>query len=724
MALSTIFKNTKKLWKVWDLRLSILASLLLQAFLLVLAPFRNRCRSNLLFRSIWATYLLADWVAAVSIGLITKSQRNHDHLKENGDVFALWASFLLLHLGGPDGITSLSLEDNELWIRHLFGLCLQVMSAAYSFYLTFPENKLWLPIVLVFVAGTIKFGERTWALRLASLDKFGATTLPDPNPGPDYQEAAAIYSVGIRSAQFETQAQMTMNSRFGNFITRERDNQENREMKLMEVSYSRFESFKGLIVGFLLGSKDRDASRSYFVSEEDASLAFRSVEYELSFMYQVLHTKAVVIHSTVGYILRSVSFFCIIAAFLLFLSVDKDGIPKSERVITSILFIGAFVLDAISIGKIIVSDWSLLRLKDNWIIRYIPKFFWKRGRWSGSVSQNNMINDCLAPSLSIFRIHKLRRHFRKYCFSKTVFMILSNFSTSEVVDDEVKKFIFQELKRKAKKASSLRDATEMCSQRGELALLENPSSYVKLKWSIGEYQYAESLLLWHLATELCYQCSETNPSTETNNLSTVTIWKLIFQTIWKLFFQTIWKLIFQLCCKCCGHQEDRISDHRRISKLISDYLFYLLINKQPMMAPVLGHWMIVFQDTKKEAKRVFGKHKIWLHSEACQKIFDARPRVRSTTVKGNRSKSVLFDACILAQQLQLEENQWEIMSQVWVEMLSYAAINCRPFVHAQQLSKGGELLSFSWLLMNHFGLGTQFSEQELQSGTKMTTIIE
>ena len=128
--------------------------------------------------------------------------------------------------------------------------------------------------------------------------------------------------------------------------------------------------------------------------------------------------------------------------------------------------------------------------------------------------------------------------------------------------------------------------------------------------------------------------------------------------------------------------------------------------------------------TKKEAKRVFGKHKIWLHSEACQKIFDARPRVRSTTVKGNRSKSVLFDACILAQQLQLEENQWEIMSQVWVEMLSYSAINCIPFVHAQQLSKGGELLSFTWLLMNHFGLGTQFSEQELQSGTKMTTIIE
>ncbi len=95
-------------------------------------------------------------------------------------------------------------------------------------------------------------------------------------------------------------------------------------------------------------------------------------------------------------------------------------------------------------------------------------------------------------------------------------------------------------------------------------------------------------------------------------------------------------------------------------------------------------------------------------------------KFRPAAVKGNKSKSVLFDACMLAQELlKLEINKWKLMSQVWVELMSYAAINCRPNVHAQQPSRGGELLTFIWLLMNHLGLGTQFYEQERQAGTKM-----
>ncbi|XP_071939262.1 uncharacterized protein [Coffea arabica] len=44
----------------------------------------------------------------------------------------------------------------------------------------------------------------------------------------------------------------------------------------------------------------------------------------------------------------------------------------------------------------------------------------------------------------------------------------------------------------------------------------------------------------------------------------------------------------------------------------------------------------------------------------------------------------------------------------WVKLLSYAASHCRANAHAQQLSKGGELITFVWILMAHFGLGEQF----------------
>ncbi|KAK9991705.1 hypothetical protein SO802_026690 [Lithocarpus litseifolius] len=80
---------------------------------------------------------------------------------------AFWASFLLLRLSGPDTITSFALEDNELRLRHLAGLILQVFATAYIFYQSLP-NKLCVPTIIVFLVGTIKHVERTRALFLAS----------------------------------------------------------------------------------------------------------------------------------------------------------------------------------------------------------------------------------------------------------------------------------------------------------------------------------------------------------------------------------------------------------------------------------------------------------------------------------------------------------------------------------------------------------------------------
>ncbi|KAM0997012.1 hypothetical protein ACFX13_007009 [Malus domestica] len=48
-------------------------------------------------------------------------------------IMALWAPFLLVHLGGPDTITAYALEDNELWLRHLLCLVVQVGVAFFIF---------------------------------------------------------------------------------------------------------------------------------------------------------------------------------------------------------------------------------------------------------------------------------------------------------------------------------------------------------------------------------------------------------------------------------------------------------------------------------------------------------------------------------------------------------------------------------------------------------------
>ncbi|PON85802.1 hypothetical protein TorRG33x02_184110 [Trema orientale] len=629
-------KKVKMLWDKWNLRGGILMSLTLQLFLVLCASRRQRSRSSLLLIFIWLSYLLADWIAAVCIGLITKTQG--DSCRHNGNdndsLLAFWASFLLLHLGGPDSITSFALEDNEFWLRHLIGLVLQVLVAAYSFFLTLPENKLWAPTALVFVVGTIKFAERTFALYLASSDHFAETILPEPHPGRDYEEMVAIYS-SMRSVEVQTRPEKKATTpNVGNHGKEPRkpvglDGNEkeslslDHKIKLLEEAHQNFESFKGLIVGLLLSSTERESSRKKFLNRKPDE-AFKLIEYELSFMYQVLHTKVVVVRQNIG---------------------------------------------------IIFSDWTLIApIKKTWKTG-IAKIALKEENWSGTVSQYNMIRYCL-DERPVSCVYKLAR----YVYMRGILdrIKLWLYSSTETVNDDLKSFIFEELRTKSSAANTLRAAVDACSQRGDWALLQTLSSN-KLKWSVREFQYAESLLVWHIATELCYR----------------------------------------------HNGESRLEDmdsekSKKICKHLSDYMFSLLVTQRPMLAPVLGNWHIVFQDTCAEAMRFFNKHPISGPEDACKKIISVRTDFRPAAVKGRQSKSVLFDACILAKELRsLNTNQWKLMSRVWVELLSYAAINCRPIVHAQQLSNGGELLTFTWLLMNHLGLGTQFYEQELQPGIKM-----
>ncbi|KAK1572177.1 hypothetical protein Q3G72_028628 [Acer saccharum] len=87
----------------------------------------------------------------------------------NTELTAFWAPFLLLHLGGPDTITTYALEDNELWLRHFLGLAIQTRMAIYVFIMAWTDSLLSILYLLMFVAGLIKYGERTWVLRKASI---------------------------------------------------------------------------------------------------------------------------------------------------------------------------------------------------------------------------------------------------------------------------------------------------------------------------------------------------------------------------------------------------------------------------------------------------------------------------------------------------------------------------------------------------------------------------
>ena len=188
--------------------MAVLVSLLLQILLIFVGPVRRRSSHPIPRFTVWSCYLLTDWVADLALGLLLNNMSNIGGgggslglIKRGGAtagntnngsstsssspaIFAFWTPFLLLHLGGPDTITAYSLEDNQLWLRHLIGLLFELFSASVIFFCSLRGNPVVHATVLMFVAGIVKYAERTYSLYSGSVDGFRASILDPPEPGP------------------------------------------------------------------------------------------------------------------------------------------------------------------------------------------------------------------------------------------------------------------------------------------------------------------------------------------------------------------------------------------------------------------------------------------------------------------------------------------------------------------------------------------------------------
>ncbi|GLU15479.1 hypothetical protein SLE2022_319650 [Rubroshorea leprosula] len=352
--MSSIADILMKLWASWNIRGLIILSLLVQCFLVLFSPLRKQKGGKWVFMtSMWFAYLLADWVATFTIGLILRSERSF--------ILVFWAPFLLLHLGGPDTITSFSLEDNEFWIRHLLGLVLQIASTAYVILHSPPHNKLLFPALLVLIAGIIKYAERNRAFYLASLEHYGD------------KGRAFIYQQEVEDS-FQRGTRKELVAAYG--------------------------IIKNLLVGPLLTPKYRISSRQV-LDGKCPEQVLQMMEIELSLLYEALHTKLPVVHIKIGYIFRLISLSCIFGALLSFRLIPQH--PKLRHVdiwITYGLLIGAITLDFISIGTLIFSDFNLayycLRGSTNVkIVAWIHNRVINRRRWSKIIPQHNLITYCL-----------------------------------------------------------------------------------------------------------------------------------------------------------------------------------------------------------------------------------------------------------------------------------------------------------------------------------------
>ncbi|KAL0009846.1 hypothetical protein SO802_004954 [Lithocarpus litseifolius] len=352
-------------------------------------------------------------------------------------ITAFWAPFLLLHLGGPDTITAYSLEDNELWRRHALTVVTQVTTTVYVVLRCWTSTPLNFLAIPIFVAGMINSGERIWVLSYVSGLQFNVP-VNDPLENAD----------------------------------------------ILQNAYNFFKIFKQLLADVIVNFHDIENSRIIIknVSSEDT---FKMIEIELGFIYDVFHSKAVVLYSFVmdGFSgcftlccisLRCINFLSISSVFMAFLITEKHDYSRVYVIIT----------------------------------------------------------------YKVLCIHGLlEKHRHRY--------------SKKVLPVHLKQVILDQLQHKLE--SAMYDGKKLCAYRGDWEL-QNAKSLDNIgrgdrdtiKGAI-EVEFDESILLWHIATNLCFYSNDQEQDLDD--------------------------------CK----------DYRDTSQLLSNYMLYLLVFCPLMLPNGIGH---------------------------------------------------------------------------------------------------------------------------------------
>ncbi|KAK7391531.1 hypothetical protein VNO78_19947 [Psophocarpus tetragonolobus] len=431
------------LWNLLELRLLVLISFSLQVFLILFGNRRRYIVHTWLQLTIWLNYLSADWIATVALGILCKDSKKNPSNNPNFIIMATWAPFLLVHLGGLDTITAYSLEDNELWLRHLLGLIYQLAVASYVVYSSWNGKNLNFVTIPVMVAGIIKYAERTWSLWLGSSKKFRESILPPPDPGPNYAKFMDDYTAK-RAEGYKVKFKVEPTPILLGHSQGPIANDSIPDASSLHDGFYFFTIFECLFADLILSIQDHHNSQHVF-QNISWTQAFKVIEVELGLMYDKLYTKAVVTYSRPGIFLKSVTFFCTLSAFITFLClIDKAHIDY-ELIITLVLFAGDIFLEIYAVVVLLCSSWAML---------------W----WSNLASQLNLIGFCLKDE-PIKCINKIQKFLRIYQFFEK-----SYYHHTKTVPGELEKLIFEQLLEKSRDAKDTKTCKKLCGERGDQVL--------------------------------------------------------------------------------------------------------------------------------------------------------------------------------------------------------------------------------------------------------------
>ncbi|XP_054820766.1 uncharacterized protein LOC129319709 [Prosopis cineraria] len=623
MHVSLVPGELKNLWDKGGLETLVLFSFILQLILTVYGNRRKDIPGIWIRLTVWSSYLLSASLARIILGKLTViPESDPDERNIRRELKALYAPLLLVQIGNPDAITAYSIEDNRLGVRQLIGLVFQVAIVTWIIIKSWTHSWLSYLYLPLFVSGLIKYGEVVWALKSAISKRSGIITVEEIDRETSMP---ALFRMLPHNIPY---------------------------IELILMAYYRFFSLKPHRENWLYLPLYESLPHMSIEAYEPEEI-FQITDAELSFMYDVLYTKAPIIYTREGCILRAVSSFNLVltlCGFCIKFEHDFNHHWKAWFIVG--MLAGAVLLEAYQIAQLPFSDWAIIQMIKYRNLPLVTPCLrilghraagWKR--WSNTLPQFNLLSFCLhEKQLKCSKILKFRsfdKAFKKH-----------RHRTRLKVPQELKVLMVQEMK--------LIDAErgqKPFNQRGEWSLGRH-GCLGDFKWSVKR-DFDKSIAIWHIATDICY-CSDDQCKSATDSKS-------------------------------------------QMGKLLSNYMMYLLAMRPQMLSMATA--TIIFRHAYDKLKDFMQKEQLIKdEGEVCrilrmESLYSVSERSSETvvTLKWN----MLRDAQRLARNLMKRENRWHIICSVWVEMLCYAAANCSADEHSEQIRRGGGLITHVWILLLH-----------------------
>ncbi|KAH7546097.1 hypothetical protein FEM48_Zijuj01G0164500 [Ziziphus jujuba var. spinosa] len=648
MKIQLLPKMLKDVWDDWGIELLIAVSCGMHMVLTLFGSSRRRmqARKVSLRFIMWSAYLLSTYVATVIIGKLTVIPvSDYEEEVTDSELRGFIAPLLLVQLGSHDAITAYSIEDNRLGVRQIVSLIAQSSSVVWILLRCWTYSAisyLYLPLAL---AGFIKYGETTWALSTALTGKSGVT-ISELRQDPKYL-SEIFKNVG-----------------------------DDPDLELILRAYCRFYFVKPHIDRWLYKPLYESNLKWYSIDEhhKNPEDMFRITDLELGFIYDVLYTKAPIIYTWTGFVFRLVSTLCLVSSSVVFACLFRDSFVFYINAGVIFVVLGVIItLEAYQIYMLFLSDWAIITLIEhrnkpgvkrllNALVRRSRK--WKR--WSNTMGQFNLIRYCLDyDRLRCGRFLKFKGldiEIRKYFCTNSVGIpsALKEMMIDEMAKLNNKKQEVKRLKKEKKKSSYIGRIGEFALNIHNIILPESAESF---NWCVGAVaDFDKSIVVWHLATEICYH-SETgkqhpHPKTE-------------------------------------------------MGRILSNYMMYLLIMRSDMLSITTSD--IVFLHASQQLRVVLKTGKYTLirdEKTACEELKTRNLAVGPESAETEptmvtKDWDVLGDAKMLSEKLSQNENAWDLICSVWMDMLCFAATNCGTNRHLLHLRRGGEIVTHIWLLQRH-----------------------